>query len=363
MKINFTDYDFTEFIVKDDVFCGASAKLIIPKHIGTKFTQKNKIFRSSVWDFDGNLLSGGLKKFVNLGENPENFPIPLSIDNCAFVEKIDGSLVCIDYINNKISMRTRGTFSYSAIDNAFDFDYCLSKHPKIKEWLLANQCYTLLCEITTPNLRIILDYGSEPEFWLVGAVNKIDYSLMNQFDLDKLGKELGLKRPESFAFTSLDDLSANVESWTNREGVCLYSNNGQEIHKIKASTYLKLHRFKESATLENTLELFLEYGRPSYQEFERLLQLQFDYESWNMVRGFASNVCDAQKQVLQIVKGMNGFVIPLKSLSRKEAALEITASYGKDTGRTSMCFMILDNKELTNDQIKKLFFQVLKQSL
>lgn len=361
MKINFNDYDFADFILKEGVFCGINSKLIIPQHIGAKFTQKNKVFRSSIWSLEGELLSGGFFKFTNFGENPENFPVPLSIDNCSFVNKIDGSLVCIDYINNQVSMRTRGTFSYSTINNATDFEYCLSNHPTIKDWLVANPHYTLLTEITTPNLKIILDYGEDPQFWLVGAVNKNDYSLMTQKELDELGKELGLKRPESFTFNSIEELISNVVAWVDREGICLYSKNSQAIHKIKAKIYLKLHRFKENATLETTLELFLEYNRPSYQEFERQLQLQFDYECWNMVRGYASDVCDAWKDVQNIVTGITNFVEPLKPLLRRDAALKITSSYGKETGRTSMCFTILDNKPLDTDQIRKLFWQVLKK--
>jgi hypothetical protein len=362
MKINFEDYDFSEFIIKEGIFCGISAKLIIPNHIGTKFTQKNKIFRSSIWDFDGNLLSGGFFKFVNFGENPENFPVPLSINNCTFVEKIDGSCAILDYINNQLSMRTRGTLSYLTMGNASDFEYCLAKYPMVVEWLKANPQYTLLCEITTPNLKIILDYGPEPEFWLVGAVNKNDYSLMPQSELEKLGMALNLKRPQSFSFTSIPELLDNVSTWTDKEGVCLYSNNSQEIHKIKASVYLKLHRFKESATLENTLELFLDYKRPTYQEFEKQLQTQFDFECWNMVRGFASNICDAGREVQQIAAGMQKYVDEtLKPLSaRKDQAIKVTAAYGP-TNRSAMVFTLLDSKPLSNDQIRKLFWQVLKK--
>lgn len=201
----------TEFAIKEGVFGSIWSKLITPSHIGTKFTQKNKIFRSSIWSSDTNeLLSGGLIKFVNFSENPSEFPVPLSIDNCAFVEKIDGSLCCIDYINGQISMRTRGTLSYVSLENALDFEYCLSKYPQITTWLMQNSYYTLLCEITTPKLKIVLDYGPEPDFWLVGAVNKNDYSLMPQNELDKLGIILGLRRPVSFSFNSIDQLLAEV---------------------------------------------------------------------------------------------------------------------------------------------------------
>ena len=70
MHINFADYDLTEFAIKEGVFGGIWSKLITPIHIGTKFTQKNKIFRSSIWSTDGELISAGLPKFVNFSENP-----------------------------------------------------------------------------------------------------------------------------------------------------------------------------------------------------------------------------------------------------------------------------------------------------
>lgn len=144
----------------------------------------------------------------------------------------------------------------------------------------------------------------------------------------------------------------------------MYSKNSQEIHKIKAESYLKLHRFKENATLENTLELFFSYGRPSYQEFERQLQLQFDYECWNMVRGFASNICDAATEVHKILEGFDEFVKKtLKPLStRREQAQKVLESYGT-TNRAAFVFTKLDSKILTDDQIKKLFWQILKKSI
>lgn len=363
MKINFAEYDFTEFAIKEGAFGGIWSKLITPIHIGTKFTQRNKVFRSSIWVADtGELLSAGLPKFVNFGENPENFPIPLSIDNCAFVEKIDGSLVCLDYINDKLCMRTRGTFSYESLENASDFEDCLSEHLVMNDWLATHSHCTLLCELTTPNLKVVLDYGPLPQFWLVGVVNKNDYSLMSQHELDALGKELGLKRPESFSFSSIDELLNGVAKWTTKEGICLYSNNSREIHKIKAYSYLKLHRFKENATLENTLELFFEYGQPSYQEFERQLQLQFDHECWGMVRGYASNICDAAKQVHQITDGIDAFVDgTLRPLpTRRAQAEKVLASYST-TNRSAMVFTRLDGKQLSDDQVKKLFWQVLKK--
>ena len=113
--------------------------------------------------------------------------------------------------------------------------------------------------------------------------------------------------------------------------------------------------------MENTVDLFTEYGYPSYQEFEKQLQSQFDFECWKMIRGFASNICDAWKDVQKIINGITTFVQPLKSLSRKDAAQSILSSYGGG-GRSSMAFNLLDNKPLSMDQHKKLLYQVLKKA-
>ena len=188
MKINFNDYDLENFLIKEGTFCGIPCKLIQPNHIGTKFTQKNKIFRSSLWDLEGNLISAGFPKFVNFGENPENFPVPTSLNNCKILEKIDGSLCICDYVNGHFSSRTRGTFEYKQLENYKDFEYCFQNNPNIEKWIKSNSNYTLLFEITTPNMKIVIDYGDIPQLRLIGCVNKDDYSLLNQYQLDVIGE-------------------------------------------------------------------------------------------------------------------------------------------------------------------------------
>jgi hypothetical protein len=144
--------------------------------------------------------------------------------------------------------------------------------------------------------------------------------------------------------------------------VVVYSKNDQMLHKVKAMDYLIKHRFKSEATLENTLDLYFNYDKPSYQEFASKLTETFDYECFEMVRGYASQVCDASKEVNKIVDGFKSFIDnQLKSLStRKEQAQKVISSYS-ESNRSSMIFSLLDGKNLTTDQQKKLFWQVLKK--
>ena len=153
---------------------------------------------------------------------------------------------------------------------------------------------------------------------------------------------------------------SKVEKFVNLEGVCLYSKDDQEIHKIKGLQYLTCHYFKSNATFESTLDLFLEHKFDNYKAFEEFLVTTFDWECFNMVRGYVSNILDSKKEVDSIIKGMDNFVDKIKKLStRKEQATQITSAYGT-TNRTSMAFLRLDGKELSKEHLKKLYFQVSK---
>ncbi len=358
------------FVVRPGVFCGVLAYLVTPNHIGTKFNQRNSIFRSSIWDATtGQLLSASFKKFVNWSENPENFPVPTTLKGCSIVDKIDGSACIIDYSNSQLSMRTRGTFSVDSADNASDFVHCLSKYPKLSEWLETHPNYSILTEITTPNLRIVLHYGDEPDFWLTGAINKDDYSLMSQTDLDTLALELEMKRPGRYKFDDISTMLNEVDMWNGKEGVCLYSPNGQQIWKIKASSYLVKHRLKEEfSNFEKVLDFYIQEKCPAYNDFYARVESVVDFETANEIRGDISKCVDASKGVNDIVNGMKKFVDgtlrpmgdPTDKKSRGQMARHVLSAYG-DTNRASFIFKILDGKDLETDDIKKLYYQVLKK--
>jgi len=364
MQINFNDFDLENFLVREDNFCGIPAKLIQPNHIGTKFNQNNKIFRSSIWDLNGNLLSASYPKFVNFGENPENFPVPSNINGCHILTKLDGSCVIVDYVNGQLSARTRGTFSYKTLNNFYDYEQAIQQIPAIESWLKNNSQYSLLFEITTPNNKIVINYGNEVKLWLTGCVDKTNYSLMTQTQLDSLGVELGVSRPETYTFDSIQDLLVSVDKWEGKEGVCIYSKDGQEIHKVKAAKYLLLHYMKsEMSSIEKVMDVWLSQNRPSYNDFYNYIATTFDFEIAETARGFISQICDGWKEVEKIEAGMKKFLSEqvLNLPTRKLQAVVITQSYG-NTNRSSFLFKLLDGKSLEKEDYKKLLFQVLKNS-
>lgn len=360
MNINLSVIDTDNFLIKEGIFCGIQAKLVNPNHIGTKFTQENKIFRSSIWSNEGELLSAGFYKFTNLGENPENFPVPTSLNNTTCVEKLDGSLNIIDYVNNQISMRTRGTFSYKTMENYEDFEYCLSKYPKVTEWLKENPKYSLLTEIVSPKLKIVISYGNEPDLWLIGAVNKLDYSLIPQYKLDELAIELGIKRPKTYTFDSIPSLITTIEQWKGKEGIVIYSENDQTLHKIKSLEYIFKHRLKsELSNIDRVIDLWFEKQRPDRDVFIKYITDTFDFEILEAIQHHIDIIYTGNDILNSMVINFKAFVETLKLLpTRKERAMKILSEYKP---YSSFLFALLDKGELTLEQEKKLLYVLMEK--
>lgn len=86
---------------------------------------------------------------------------------------------------------------------------------------------------------------------------------------------------------------------------------------------------------------------------------EFDWECAEFIRGYVSRICDATIEVDKIISGMKSFVSSVRDFTRKEAAAKIIAAYGH-TSRSGFVFNLLDNKEINEDGLKKIYFQCLK---
>ena len=361
MKIDISKIDETQFYVNQHIIAGQVVYLVIPHQMGTAWTRNTMHFRSSVWDFEGNPVSLSYKKFWNLGEMPELSPTPKTLDGTTIVAKIDGSTLIISKFRGQFIIRTRGAIDVSAQPNASEISILKEKYPKIFELNLDDETwnFSIITEWVTPSNQIVIKYP-DVDFILTGVINHDDYSLWKQSDLDVFATTLGMNRPETYTFASIEDLLTNVDKWEGREGIVWYC--GQQLIKVKAAKYLFLHRMKsELSSLEKVIDVWISRGYPSYTDFYNFIVTTFDYELAEYCRGHISNICDGYKEVQQILAHMKTFVEPLKSLPRKDAAMKIIAAYG-ETNRKSFCFSLLDSRELGGEEIKKILFQVLKKT-
>jgi hypothetical protein len=362
MKIDISSIDRESFMVHEHIIYGEVVYLVQPKHIGAKWKNDNLHFRSSVWNYNGELISASFPKFFNWSEQPDLSPVPNSLKHCTVVEKLDGSTLIVSKYNGQYILRTRGTVDASTMANGFELE--LFKSTILNKLQDNNDTwdYSIIWEWLSPINKIVLSYGDEPMWKLIGFINHINYSLAQQDMLDAMAKKYDLLRPEIYTFTDISDMLQIVDKWQNKEGVCLYSKNDQVIHKIKASKYLLLHHLKsELSSLEKVLDVWLEQGMPDYRTFYNYIFTTFDFELAEQIKGTISRICDAKKEVDLIVSGMNDFVNNrLKTLpTRKLQAEQVISAYG-NTNRAAFLFKILDNRPLGKEEYKKLLFQVLK---
>lgn len=358
-------------MVHDHVVNGETVYLIQPQHIGCNWTQANKHLRSSLWDSTGELISAGFPKFTNWGEKPEYFPVPRSLNSAVVMEKIDGSLLIVTKWKGEFILRTRGTTDAGSLENGHELElFKQNVLPKLVGFMADTETWgwSWLFEWVSPENRIVLSYGEEPAWYLVGIVNHEDYGLILQKYLDNTATQLHLKRPPTYLFAEIEDLIANVGAWKGREGVCVYSQIDQTIHKVKSAWYLVLHHMKsELSSFDKVIDVWLEFGRPDYETFYKRLADTFDFELANQVRGDISRICEGYREVQKIVFGMNLFIknkcTPQGDVKDKKVrakmAMTIIGAYG-NTNRASFVFKLLDGKQLGDDDLKKLLYQVLK---
>ncbi len=343
---------------------GETAYLVQPIHIGARWTPQTEIFRSSLWNSQGELISASFKKFFNWAEHPEFSKPPTNLTangGCELIEKIDGSTLIVSKYKGQLIIRTRGTSDASKLDNGHEIEWLKDKYPRVFECDMLDNGVSLLFEWVSPENKIVLNYGEEPDLYFIAAIRHSDYTLFPQTSLDRIASmDLGVKRPARYNFASVDEMLAAVEALKGKEGLCVYYNAGQNIRKVKSAWYLALHRMKtELGSYERVVDFYFTMNKPTYQEYYDFIVKNYDFELAEQCRGQISKVCQGMKEVDLIVAAMREKVAPLSKLIRKDAAAVILQAYGQ-TNRSGMAFNLMDGRELTHDDLKKLLYQVTK---
>jgi len=360
MKIDLSLIDREQFIVSEHIIAGETCFLVNPQHIGTKWSKDNLHLRSSLWNSQGELISASYPKFFNWQEHPEIYPLPTSLENVNLINKEDGSTLIVSKYKGQLIVRTRGTVDATKLDNGHEIAVLMQRYPKAFEMPRAGPMskeyhYSLIFEWVSPINKIVLDYGSEPDIYLTGMILHENYELVDQKFLDAIANNvLKVKRPQRYTFNTIDEMLSAVSALEGKEGVCVYYNGDQNIRKVKSVRYLALHRFKEKATLPNTLDLFFAQGCPDLETFRENLVRDFDHECLALVDGFAQKIVETYNNVKKSIDLIKISVEGAKHLydSRRLMALWIQANYSGLL--TAVAFKMLDGRELDAKQVRKL---------
>lgn len=359
MKIDLNTIDLTGFKKVPCTLGGVDCVLIFPEDIKVKFNEQNKYFRSSIWTLNGQLVSPGYRKFVNFGEQPEFEPLDITDKNLQFPSKIDGSCLIVSRISNELIIRTRQTFNARLAENGAEIDYLIKKYPKAFDNEMLDAGYTCIYEWTTPSNIIVLRYSNEPELWLTGIIDHIDYSYQSQEQLDINAKELGVLRGKTYKFNSFEEMKTACEAFTDQEGIVIYSADGQTLKKVKSLKYLYLHKRKSQLrSNEALIDFFLIAGCKDQETFRKAIEENTDYEIFRMVEPMTYVIANIYSNVNAITDNVTKYIKDLKSTYtlRKDQAMNILA---KDKLHSWFYFAILDDKPITNEMKKKLMLEEL----
>lgn len=344
-----------EFNFKDVTIAGDECWLITPSNMATKWTDDNARFRSCiVRKSDNFVVSQGFGKFTNFGERPDFQPW----DNSWKIEaihKIDGSLLIVSKYKGELIIRTRGTADARQLPNGHEIDFLMEKYPKAFDNCFINsEKITLLMEWSTPTNIIVLREFDEPTLSLVGMVEN-SYGLYEpQYIMDATAKVLNLNRPQKYEYNSVEECILDVSAWKNKEGVVLYSPDGQTLKKIKASLYCELHKIATGMrTISNVLDVFMESPRfVEYQDFYNFLCNSLDFEIAERVKDDIAKITEAYGKFIHsvnIIERAMGYISKLDS--RKKQAMAIQEHW--DGWMVPVSFSLLDNKPIDDKLVKK----------
>lgn len=353
MRIDLSTIDREQFICQEHVIADEVCTLVTPAHIGAKWDASNLHLRSSLWNSQGELISGSYRKHHNWTEQPDLIPPPADLNEMTLVEKIDGSTLLISRYRDTIICRTRGTVDATRMANGHEIALFKERYPKLFE--AASDQYTMVLEWVSPENVIVIHYP-EPDLYLTNVIWHRHYDYTEQNHLDRFAEMVEVKRPRFYSFASVEQMLKEVEGFKGVEGICAYyplrGIRDNVYRKAKGAIYLALHRFKERATMPHTLDLWFSQGKPDLVTFLSQLERDFDAECVEMVKGYAAMIYQASINVKIELSLMHTRLPMLQSMSRRDAALWIQANIDKP--RQSVAFTMLSGKPVDDKQWRKL---------
>lgn len=180
------------------------------------------------------------KKFGNYGES---YADEIDWDSARVQEKIDGSIIKVYFHNKKWHVATNATVDAADAEvgsNKCTFEELFYKAAENQhlDWSLLDKKCTYIFELTSPESRMVIDYGDTPKIWHIGARNNITEK---EFETD-----INIIKPKQYPFkdltscieaaNTLNDKKGSIE----KEGFVVVDKNYHRI-KIKNPEYVFVH--------------------------------------------------------------------------------------------------------------------------
>ena len=209
-----------------------------------------------------------------------------------------------------------------------------------------------LFEWTTPSNIIVLRESDEFKLTLIGIIAEGEY--YSQKYLDICASEYEFDRPDKYEYNSLQECIADVSAWKGKEGVVLYSPDGQILKKIKADEYCELHKLATGIkTVSHVLDVFMQSPKfTNYEDFYKYIETLLDYEIAEKCKPFIQEITDAYAKFVKCLDKMRERMIFIHEYAnRKEQAQTILQEFRE--WKTVVAFLLLDKREIDDKVLRK----------
>jgi hypothetical protein len=346
-----------EFNFKDCIIADDECWLITPKNMGVKWTNENARFRSCiVRKSDNFVISQGFKKFTNYGEQSAFEPWNDSWKIEAR-HKLDGSLLIVSRYKGEWILRTRGTIDARQLPNGDEIDLLIEKYKQFFKNSSAIDSVSALqqswlFEWTTPSNIVVLRESDEYKLTLIGIIAEGQY--YSQEYLDICGSEYKFDRPQKYEYNSLQECIADVSAWKGKEGVVLYSADGQILKKIKATEYCELHKLATGIkTVNHVLDVFMQSPKfTNYEDFYKYIETLLDYEIAEKCKPFIQEITDAYATFVKCTNRMRERMAFIHEYANRKEQAEVILQEFREW-KTVVAFLLLDKREIDDKVLRK----------
>jgi hypothetical protein len=235
--------------------------LITPKRGKVEYLPHEIGLRSVLCAPDGRVLSRGLPKFFNHGENAahdaETRRLLATGAVCHYTEKLDGTLIILSVIDGHPHFRTRGN------DTLGDFEgpvmaLVRERYPEVLDtdhWCSSDFACSLVMEYTAPTNRIVVTYD-EARLTALGFVQHDTGAFWPA--AEGIEARLGTAKPRIRTLsTDLDTAAREAAEMTGDEGVVAWIERGPRdwhLVKMKSLWWLRAHALASFATYDRVRE-------------------------------------------------------------------------------------------------------------
>jgi len=268
--------------------------------------------RTETWD----IFTRAYRKFFNLGEGIPKEDYIKDNDSLHCYEKIDGSLILVGLIGDKLVAKSKTSINS---DHAKKANELIKRNQKLQDFLKQRilMSKTPVMELVGPGeFRIVIGYDKNELIWL-GEVDHIRYEVHTVDQNPELFKLISGVRAANIDNFSWDELT-NIQENGNpdTEGFVVRTQSG--FVKCKKASYVQLHHTKDQINnLKNLVQLILDDNLDDLMGL-----LQDDKDAIDYITKVQTIVAHKSNHLINVFKDLRAKYFKEFSENRKEFALK-----------------------------------------